>query len=249
MKSARLAWSVERAMRVLNHQVAALHHIFLRFGRGSLENQPLPSRNPGSVCYKLLEKFQSVLEKLGFKGLIVLMDRIDEPHVLGGSPERMRSVVWPILDNKFLTHPRMGIKMLLPRELVRFIDREDKTFYEKSRLDKHNLIRSLEWSGQALYDIACDRLNACRVDPTSGDRLSLRGLFSPDVTEFDLITALGELRVPRHFFKFLHRLIVEHCNHHTGENPEWLFSPESFRSCHALFLRDLQTFDAGLGTG
>jgi len=248
LKCARKAWLVERAMRVVNHQVDALRHIFLKLGHGGLQNQPLPSRGPGAVGYQFIEKFQSVLKKLGFEGVVVLMDRVDEPHILGGSADRMRSIVWPILDNKFLSHPGLGVKLLLPIELTPFIEREDRTFYEKSRLDKHNLIRSLEWSGQALYDIACDRLNACRVATANGDRLSLRGLFSDDVSEFDLISALGELRVPRHLFKFLHRLIVEHCTRHTGDHPEWKFSPESFRSCHSLYLRDLQTFDSGLGT-
>ncbi len=41
-----------------------------------------------------------------------------------------------MLDNKFLKHPGLGFKLLLPIELVRFIEREDKMFYERSRLDK-----------------------------------------------------------------------------------------------------------------
>jgi len=31
----------------------------------------------------------------------VLVDRVDEPHLINGSAELMKSLVWPMLDNKF----------------------------------------------------------------------------------------------------------------------------------------------------
>lgn len=248
LQCSRLAWQVQREMRVVNHQIDALRHILLKLGKSHLQNQPIPRRNQSVDRYDLLEKFQGILKKLGFQGITVLVDQVDEPHRLGGSPDRMRTVIWPLLDNKFLTHRGLGMKLLLPIELAGYLTREDKEFFEKSRLDKHNLIRSLEWSGESLYDVASDRLNGCRMEGSGDERISLRDLFEPELSQKDLITALGQLRVPRHLFKFLHRLMVEHCTRFTDDDPRWKFSSETFQTCHALYLQELNAFDRGLAT-
>ena len=93
-------------------------------------------------------------QTLGFRGIVVLVDRVDEPHLINGSVEQMRALLWPMLDNKFLKHPGIGFKLLLPIELSQFIEREDRDFYQRARLDKQNMIPSLEWTGEALYDVA-----------------------------------------------------------------------------------------------
>jgi hypothetical protein len=61
--------------------------------------------------------------------------------------------------------------------------------------------------------------------------------------------AFGALRVPRNLFKFMYRLITTHCNAHTDENPTWEISGESFQSVLALYQRDQDAFDRGLGAG
>ncbi|MCZ6794015.1 MAG: hypothetical protein O7J95_10425 [Planctomycetota bacterium] len=244
----RTAWQVVRELRVLPHQVDALRFCLLKLGKKQLENQPIPRRNQSVDRYELLKKFQTVLAKLGFRGITVLVDRVDEPHLLGGAPNLMRAFVWPLLDNKFLSHPGLGVKLLLPAELTRYLSQEDQGFYERSRLDKQNLVRSLEWSGESLYDVASDRLNACRTKVKEG-RLSLRDLFEPEVSETDIIAALGQIRVPRHLFKFLHRLLVEHCNRYTDDSPAWRISPDTFRACHSLYLQDMEARDHALTTG
>ena len=93
----------------------------------------------------------------GLEGLghvdVGLGRRLDEPHVVNGSAERMKQILWPIVDNKFLKSPGLGFKMLLPNELYRFIEREDESFNQRARLDKQNLIPELEtpsiWVGQS----------------------------------------------------------------------------------------------------
>ena len=60
---------------------------------------------------------------------------------------------------------------------------------------------------------------------------------------------LLRLRVPRHLFKFVYRLLVDHCNRYTDDNPRWTIARETLQSTLALYLRDLQEFDRGLGTG
>jgi hypothetical protein len=159
----------------------------------------------------------------------------------------MRDLLWSMFDNKFLKHPGIGFKMLLPAEVVFFLNREEKQFYERSRLDKQNLIPSLEWTGESLYDIANDRLRACAKTPEQTP--AIEELFEDSIGQKELIDVFFRLRVPRHLFKFLYRLIVDHCNRHTDQNPSWQISSDTLQATLALYLRDLDAFDRGLGTG
>jgi hypothetical protein len=242
-----LAWKVSRQIRVFAHLPNLLRRVLSRFPRQDFAGQPVPSKDRSDDRYELLLKFQQVLAKLGFQSIIVLVDRVDEPHLINGSPERMRDLLWPMFDNKFLKHPGMGFKLLLPADVVYYLKREQKEFYDRSRLDKQNLVESLEWTGESLYDVANDRLRACAK---SADHVVTVGsLFHESIEESELIGIFSRLRVPRHLFKFLHRLLVDHANQFTEENPSWTISRETLQTTLALFLRDLEAFDQGIGTG
>src|SRR4029079_942371 len=84
-----------------------------------------------------------------------------DPNWMNGSLETMRGLVWSMLDNKFLKQPGLGLKLLLPIELAGFVEKEDRDFYQRARLDKQNMLPSLEWTGQSLYDLANARVAAC----------------------------------------------------------------------------------------
>ena len=217
----------------------------------AIQDQPIPVTGPADARYQLLSKFTAILREFGFQGTIVLMDRIDEPQLINGSPDAMRSFVWPILDNKLLKHPGIGFKLLLPIELSHYLPKESKDFYERSRLDKQNTVRSLEWSGQALYDMAGERLTASLPAETqkAKERLSLRALIDEELNSSEIIHALDYLRVPRHLFKFMYQLVTEHCNSYTSEEPEWKIKATTFQSVLKLYLRDLEAFDKGYGHG
>ena len=216
------------------------------FTGDELAGQPMPNKQRTDDRFELLAKFQSILSTLGFTGVLVLVDRVDEPHLVNGSPELMRALLWPMLDNKFLKHPGIGFKLLLPIELSYFIDREDRDFYQRARLDKQNMIPSLDWTGESLYDVANARLKACA---SNGKSPSLRELFDTSVNDRRLIDALRTLRVPRHLFKFLYRAFVAHCSAHTDESPVWQISSATFESALALYQRDQDAFDRGVGAG
>ncbi len=248
-RAARWLWRasrVARQLRVLKRPVNPLRQVLMNFTADQLAGQPLPERERTDDRFELLVKFQGVLSGLGYSGVVVLIDRVDEPHLVNGSPDRMRDLLWPMLDNKFLKHPGLGFKLLLPVELSYFIDREDRDFYQRARLDKQNMIPSLEWTGEALYDVANARLKACAAD---GRSPNLRDLFDDSVDDRRLITALRSLRVPRHLFKFLYRAFVAHLHAHTDENPSWKISGETFESALALYHRDQDAFDRGRGAG
>jgi hypothetical protein len=208
-----------------------------------LAGQPLPASPRSDDRYELLAKLQGVLGSLGFSGLVVIVDRLDEPHVINGSAERMRQVIWPIFDNKFLKLPGLGCKLLLPGELYRFVERETESFNQRARLDKQNLVPALEWSGETLHDIASARVRAASVGTPPA---TLGQLFASDVDERRLIDGLRGLRVPRQLFKFLHRLLVAHCHAHTDARPAYRIGLADFERELAVFRRDQDAFDRGL---
>ena len=233
------ARKIARNTRVLNRNTKLLCRMLLNFPGGQIVGQPLPAGQRTDDRYELLTKLQGVLHSMHFDGILVLADRVDEPYLITGSTELMRALVWPMLDNKFLKHPGLGLKLLLPIELERLLDRESRDFHQRARLDKQNLIRSLSWTGQSLYDMANSRLAACAAE---GSSPKVTDLFA-DVDPRRLIEAFAALRVPRHLFKFMYHLFTTHCNAHTEEQPVWKISSGTFESVLAIYLRDQDAFD------
>ncbi|MBX6312432.1 MAG: hypothetical protein IRY99_05855 [Isosphaeraceae bacterium] len=253
---ARAEWyarDIRRALRVLSRDPSALRWELLWFNPAELGGQPLPTaaRTGGEERYELLRKFQGVLATLGYAGIIVLIDRVDEPQLIEGDPRKMRALVWPLLDHKFLRHPGLGIKLLLPIELAYYLEKEDKEFYDRARPDKLNMIKPLRWTGPALYDLATDRLRACVAHNPSHDGPGprLRQFVDETISDDTLKDALGNLRTPRQLFKFLHRLLVEHCHRHTEDSPRWTVDADTFRTIYSAHMRDLEAFDRGYGHG
>jgi hypothetical protein len=238
-----MAWRIVRSMRTGNRAVGQLAQALARMPLVDLAGQPLPAMSRSDDRYELLAKLQGILATQGYAGMVVIVDRLDEPHLINGSADRMRQVIWPMLDNKFLKSPGMGFKLLLPVELYRFIEREDEQFNQRARLDKQNLVPSLEWSGETLYDIASTRVKAASVvDPPA----TLAQLFEPAVDQRRLLDGLRSLRVPRQLFKFLYRLLVAHCHAHTGEQAVYRIPLERFDTVLAVYRRDQEAFDRGL---
>lgn len=238
------SFGIVRRYRVGKRHTNPLRQTLMNFTNKELLGQPLPNKDRTDDRYELLGKLQNVLEQLDFKGILVLMDRLDEPHLINGQAELMQAFLWPILDNKFLKHPGFGLKMMLPIELRRFIDREDRDFYQRSRLDKQNMIPSLQWTGSALYDLANSRIAAVAID---GKSPTVRAIFDEAVADERLIEGFQSLRVPRHLFKFLYRLLVAHCNAHTDENPSFQITREQYESSLAVYRKDIEAADAGTG--
>jgi hypothetical protein len=256
------ARDIRKGLKVLSRDPSALRWELLWFKPTELGGQPLPTATHGRAeeRYELLRKFQGVLSTLGYGGIIVLIDRVDEPQQIEGDPRKMRALIWPLLDHKFLRHPGVGIKLLLPIELAYYLEKEDKEFYDRARPDKLNMIKPLRWTGPSLYDLASDRLRACQITPSangepigqhglSHDGPRLRNFVDDSITDDSLKDALGNLRTPRHLFKFLHRLIEEHCHRHTEDQPRWTIDHDTFRTSFSAYMRDLEAFDRGYGHG
>ncbi len=239
------AWRIARNTRVLNRNVNLLRKVLMSFPGAQIVAQPLPAFPRTDDRYELLAKLQGVLRSMRMEGILVLIDRVDEPYLVNGSTDLMRALVWPMLDNKFLKHPGLGLKLLLPAELERLIDHESRDFHQRARLDKQNLIRSLSWTGQSLYDMANSRIAACAAE---GQSPKITDLFD-GIDGRRLMDALASLRVPRHMFKFMYRLMTAHCNAHTEDQPVWKIPATTFESVLALYQRDQDAFDRGVGAG
>lgn len=264
---ARAEWfarDIRKGLRVLSRDGSALRWELLWFKPSELGGQPYPKAiSGGEDRFELLRKFQAVLGDLGYKGIVVLVDRVDEPQSIEGDPRKMRALVWPMLDHKFLRHPGIGLKLLLPIELAYYLEKEDKEFYDRARPDKLNMIKPLRWTGPSLYDLATDRLRACQANqsvvvgegmpgesvPASSAAVRLRQFVDPSVSDDTLKDALGNLRTPRQLFKFLHRLIEEHCHRHTEDEPKWTVDQDTFRTVYSAHLKDIEAFDRGYGHG
>lgn len=237
MRCQWLAFGVRRHMRVGKREVGSLRKVLLRFPTKELASQPLPRYDRTDDRYELLNKLQLLLSRLGYAGTIVLLDRVDEPHLTGGKPELMRRFVWPLLDNKLLKHPGIGFKLMLPQELHRDVEREEREFHERARLDKQNVIPAFSWSGEALYDLARSRMMAC----SDGKEVDPQQLFDDKLSYQRLLAVFQSLRVPRHLFRFLYRVLVEHCNKYTDANPRFTIDAETFESVLAVYQRELDT--------
>ncbi|MEZ6067870.1 MAG: hypothetical protein R3B90_19645 [Planctomycetaceae bacterium] len=242
-----MAWRIKGQIRIFDHQIPALRKVLgSSSGARSLGNLCHDAR--GDDRYEMLMKLQSLLDALGFSSIVVLVDRVDEPHLVNGSAERIRDLIWPMFDNKFLKHPKIAFKLLLPEAVATYLGREDKSFYERSRLDKQNLVPSLSWTGQGLYDICNDRVRAC-AKLAEGTRPNVQDFFDPAISQPELVSIFERLRAPRHLFKFLYRLLVDHCSKYTEDAPEWKIRRETLQASLAVFQKDLLAYDQKLGPG
>ncbi len=238
-----LARGIGKHVRVLRRDRSALAGLLSRFRARDLDNQPLPNRTRTDDRYELLGKLQGVLRTIGYDGVMVLVDRVDEPHLLGGRVEAIRDFVWSMLDNKFLRQPGIGFKLLLPDELLEHLNREDRDFHQRARIDKQNLVPSLDWTADSLTDLANARLAAC-ADGNKPPRL--RELVGEEVSDTRLDEALRSLRTPRHLFKFLFRLVSTHCSQHADTDPSWKIERDTFEAVLAVYAREQSSVDRGL---
>lgn len=231
------AAGIHRHMRVGKRETGAVRKVLMQFPARELESQPVPRYDRTDDRYELLRKFQGVLSRLGFNGMVVLMDRVDEPHMTGGKPELMRRFVWPMLDNKLLKHPGLGFKMMLPEELYRDTERETREFHERARLDKQNVIPAFHWTGESLYDLTRSRMQACAAEGQSPEP---RDLFEDSLSYEKMLIAFESLRVPRHLFRFLYRVVSDHCNRFTDSEPQFKIEKSTFETVLAVYAREIQ---------
>ncbi|MDZ8117537.1 hypothetical protein [Pontiella agarivorans] len=214
-----LAARLRREIKTVSHTTADLARKLRLIGRTRSAGIALPMPGDHDSRYELNRFLLAILEEFGYSGMVVLVDRVDEPAMINGDAQKMKELVWPMLNNKFLQQQHIGIKLLLPIELRYLVHRESEDFYMKARLDKQCMIDRLAWSGSALYDLANMRLKACCEKGEQSVVLS--DFFDDDVVLQDVLDALGQMQQPRDAFKLLYQVVHEHCSYTPNEDPVW----------------------------
>ena len=118
-----ILWSIRhmllwRHCRRLNKEMPAikrtamqLRQMLLSLRTGDLGDQPWPGYHGSEDTdsrYQLTGKLLELLRVFDYVGIMILVDRVDEPTIVAGQPDRMKAVVWPMLDNKFLQQDGVG---------------------------------------------------------------------------------------------------------------------------------------------
>ncbi|VAX39623.1 hypothetical protein MNBD_PLANCTO03-794, partial [hydrothermal vent metagenome] len=215
----RLGRRLFRQLRTIRRGESSLARAVGLLAREDQSPLVLPMNDSDETRYEMLGRLRRVLGCLGYRGVLVLVDRIDEPTLVNGDADRMRSIIWPMFNNKFLQQESFGLKMLLPIELRYALFKESSAFFQEARLDKQNLVERLSWTGSMLYDLCDARLKACRA--VDAEPIALLDLFAEDVTGRDVVDALDQMHQPRDAFKLLYRCLSEHCSNVTAEQGQW----------------------------
>ena len=66
-------------------------------------------------------------------------------------------------------------------------------------------------------------------------------LFDEQIGYARLLAVFQSLRVPRHLFRFLYRVLVEHCNKFSDAEPHYTIDSQTFESVLAVYLRDMES--------
>ena len=220
---ARVARRLVKSVRVLQRDA--------RGWKGSLHLLPLetletslPQDRGEDSRYVMLDRLVRVLDAAGYGGVAVLVDRVDEPACVAGDPQRMRSLVWPLLSSRFLQQHGLAVKLLLPKELGDMAAREDGEFHRGARLDKQNLIDRLQWTGAMLAELCDARLKAAMRPGQKPIRVE--ELFDPSIGRVKLAEAMERSGNPREAFRLVYGAIQEHLSHAGAD--EHLVSPGAF---------------------
>jgi len=244
MKVWALGRRVRREVQVVDRPANQLRQALTEMPLRDLNEQPVPVAGDQDARYQLTQRLLGVLRSFGYANLTVLVDRVDEPAMVNGEPERMRSLIWPMLNNKFLQQDGVAIKLLLPIELRHLLHKEDADFFQRARLDKQHLVDRLTWSGTFLYDLCTRRVQACQAG--EAEPVSLRDLFAEEVTSRALIDALDQMHQPRDAFKFLHAVIQEHCANVPEDEPQYAIPRLTLESVRKQQSQRVQEFYRGL---
>lgn len=220
MSLRRLAGHVHEEMRTTVRPPESIAASLASVDAPSRSHSVLPmNEGADEPRYAMFDRLRRVLARYGYRGLIVLVDRVDEPTLVNGDADKMREMIWPLFNNKFLQQEFFGLKMLLPIELRYALFKESAVFFQEARLDKQGFVERLTWSGPMLYDLCNARLGACRAE--GADPIGLIDLFAEDVSRQDVVDALDQMHQPRDAFKFLYRCFNEHCSNVTAEEGAW----------------------------
>jgi len=218
-----VARSAAREIVVRDRDARDIERALKAIPRGYLKDQDVKRRgwrDDDDVRRLFLTKFIDCVLALGYRQIVVVMDKVDEPSLINGDREKMEAFVWPLWNNRILQlHPNLSFKMLLPRQLYESVRKATSEKANIARFDKQKIIYPFRWGDKQLFDVMSDRLRICRADPS--EPYPLDQLFDVSIQRSEVLGILDKLRQPRFVLNYLYRLIAETCAHSdaTGQGP------------------------------
>lgn len=227
-----------RSIRVVARDGKQLSQILRGLPPGMRKEFGLPRIADEATRFDFMQRFMGLLEAFGYRSWYVLFDRVDEPSALNAGTKGSRRFVERMLDHKLLQLPGLGLKMFLPIELDEIYRNATPEELKRMRLDKSNLVNTLDWTGEELYEIANHRLRACfNADVRAGD---LDEFFAEGFERSYLRSTLEALGTPRYALGFLASLFLEYARNlpsDLGEDaPEWRVPKAHFDLVRASWL-------------
>jgi len=178
--------------------------------------------------YRLLQGLIQLVREMGWSGLDLLVDRIDESTLLQARVDCMGSFIDPVLEHKLLQLDGLGLKLFLPVELTPMVRGAGPERLRRMRLDKATLVDEMRWSGQELLELADRRL----VAASNGPATCLGELLGEDLDLVEMKDALHTLGTPRLAFAFLRDLFEDHARELPDDLPrdsaDWRVNRGSF---------------------
>lgn len=211
----RVARAAEREILVRTRNASDIKRALRPIPSGYLKDQGVARRgwrDDDDVRRLFVTKFIDIVTRFGYRQIVVVMDKVDEPSLINGDRQRMEDFVWPLWNNRILQlHPNLSFKMLLPRQLYEAVRKAGSEKANEARFDKQKIIYPFRWGDKQLFDMMSDRLRICRADPTHP--YPLDNLFDEAMPRREILAALDRLRQPRFVLNYLYRLIAETCAH------------------------------------
>lgn len=114
-----------------------------------------------------------ILRQQGFKGLLCLIDQVDEVKVTEARPEKMVQLLYPLMDLSLQTSPDVAFRYFLPASLKQSLEQQAN----KLRLVRYKHT-DLVWENDDLKHLIAQRLIAFSKSPIHG-YISLGQLCEP----------------------------------------------------------------------
>ena len=175
------------------------------------------------------------LRGLGWSGLQVLVDRVDESRALDGDPHRMRALLEPLVTGRLSEQDGVGVQAFLPLELRPMARPRAGRGLLHSSFEKRGCVEELRWSGQQLLELADRRLSAAARGPAP----KATDLLGPAIHPTELRDTLDVLGTPRLAFGFLGELFEVHLRGLPTEleasSPRWAVPRSTFETCRAAW--------------
>jgi hypothetical protein len=245
-----VARSAAREIVVRDRDARDVERALKAIPRGYLKDQDVKRRgwrDDDDVRRLFLTKFIDCVLALGYRQIVVVMDKVDEPSLINGDREKMEAFVWPLWNNRILQlHPNLSFKMLLPRQLYESVRKATSEKANIARFDKQKVIYPFRWGDKQLFDVMSDRLRICRTDPS--EPYPLDRLFDGSIQRSEVLGILDKLRQPRFVLNYLYRLIADTCAHSddTGQGPICI-PHEVFYKVTAAIGEDIRQYYQTLG--